>query len=71
MISNLKARAIGSVLVAASKIDSVRSENQMLQKILGKALYYQKGNKWFYDIEKMNSKTISELNRLGDKIEKA
>jgi len=71
MVSKIKAKAIGRVLVVASKIDSVRSENLKLQKILGKALYYQKGNKWYYDIEKMNSKTILELNKLADKIEKA
>lgn len=71
MVSKLKAKAIGRVLIASSQIDSVRGENQKLQKILGEALYYQKGNKWFYDIEKMSSKTILELNKLGDKIEKA
>lgn len=40
MVSRLKAKAIGRVLVEASKIDSVRGENQKLQKILGEALYY-------------------------------
>ncbi len=70
MVSKLKARAIGRVLVVASKIDSVRGENLKLQKILGKALYYQKGNKWFYNIEKMNRKTILELNKLAEKIER-
>ena len=71
MISNKKAEALGRVLVLARELDTLRGENHMLQKILGKNLYYQKGGKWYYDVQKMSKKTIAELNKFSDKIKKS
>lgn len=51
--SKRKAEAIGRILILAREIDSVQGENLSLQKILGRQLYYQRGNKWYYDIQKL------------------
>ena len=61
MTGKRKATAIGRVLIASAEIDSKRGENKKLQGILGKSLYYQKGNKWYYDIEKMNKINNSRI----------
>lgn len=71
MTNKRKTIAIGRVLVASREIDTVRNDNQKLQSLLGKTLYYQKGGKWYYDTEKLKRKSISELNELADEIEKA
>ena len=71
MTGKRKAIAIGRLLISSAEIDTKRGENKRLQNILGEALYYQKGNKWYYDIEKMNRLTILELNEIADKIEKS
>lgn len=70
MISKRKATAIGRLLISSAEIDSKRGENEKLQDILGKSLYYKKGNKWYYDIERMNKMTMLELDRYAVKIEK-
>lgn len=71
MESKKKAEAVGRILILSREIDTVRGENLRLQKILVKELYYQSGNKWYYDIQKLGNKTISELNEIADQIEKS
>ncbi len=71
MASKRKAIAIGRVLISSSEVDTKRGENKKLQNILGEELYYQKGNKWYYDINNLNKLTIQKLNKLADKIGKA
>ena len=71
MVSNKKAEALGRVLVLSRELDTVRGEYLKLQRILGKNLYYQKAGKWYYDVQKMSKKTITELNKFSDKIKRA
>jgi hypothetical protein len=71
MVSNIKAEALGRVLILARELDSVRGDHFKLQKILGKNLYYQKNVKWYYDVQKMSKKTIAELNKISAKIKRA
>lgn len=71
MAGKLKATALGRVLITARELDSVRGANIRLQKILGRKMYYQKGNKWYYNVHGLSNNTISELNRIADKIERA
>ena len=71
MISNKKAEALGRVLVLSRELDTVRGEYLKLQSILGKNLYYQKGGKWYYDVQKMSKKSIADLKRFSAKIRRA
>lgn len=71
MIINKKAEALGRVLVFSRELDTVRGEYLKLQRILGKNLYYQKGGKWYYDVQKMSKKTVAELNKFSDRIKRA
>ena len=71
MISNKKAQALGGVLILARELDTLRGQNLKLQRILGDKLYFQKGGKWYYDVQKMSKKTIAELNKLSDKIKRS
>ena len=71
MVSNKKAEALGKVLILARELDTVRGDYVKLQRILGKNLYFQKGGKWYYDVQKMSKKTIAELNKFSDKIKGA
>ena len=71
MISNLKAKSIGRILIASAELDTKRGEYKKLQDILGESLYYKKGHKWYYNIDGLNNLTISRLNKLAEKIEKA
>lgn len=71
MISNKKAEAIGRVLILAKELDSVRGEYLKLQKILGSRIYFQKVGKWYYDVQKLSKKSISELNRISAQIKRA
>ena len=71
MISNKKAEALGRVLVLSRELDTLRGEYLKLQRILGKNLYFQKGGKWYYDVQKMSRKTIAELNNFSEKIKRA
>lgn len=41
-MSKIKAEAIGRVLIIAQQLDTLRSKNHALQKILGEKLYYKK-----------------------------
>lgn len=70
MISNKKAEAIGRVLILAKELDSERGEFLKLQKTLGSRIYFQKAGKWYYDIEKLSKKTVSELNKLSGQIKR-
>ncbi len=47
-----------------------RGGMQKLQKILGSDLVYKKGNLWFYNNPKIIKMSISELNKLTNKITK-
>jgi hypothetical protein len=71
MISNKKAEALGRVLILSHELDTLRGEYLKLQKILGKNLYYQKGGKWYYDVQKMSKKTTAELNKISYKIKRS
>ena len=71
MISNKKAEALGRALILAREIDTMRGDNIKLQKILGEKLYFQRNGKWYYDVQKMSKKTISELNKFSEKIKRA
>ncbi|MBV6420935.1 MAG: hypothetical protein DAHOPDDO_02201 [Ignavibacteriaceae bacterium] len=70
MISNKKAEAIGRILILAKELDSVKGENLKLQKILGSRIYFQKAGKWYYDVQKLSNKTISELNKISAHIKR-
>lgn len=71
MISNKKAEAIGRILILAKELDSERGEYLKLQKILGSKIYFQKAGKWYYDVQKLTEKTISELNKISEQIKRA
>ena len=71
MIGIKKAEAIGRVLILSRELDTVRGEYLKLQKILGPKIYFQKSGKWYYDVEKLSKKSISELNKFSDKIKRA
>ena len=71
MVSNKKAEALGRVLILAREIDTVRGDNLRLQKILGEKLYFQRNGKWYYDVQKMSKKTITELNKFSTRIKKS
>lgn len=71
MASKRKAEAIGRVLITAQQLDTMRGEHIKLQKILGEKIYYQRGGKWYYEVQKLNKKTILELNEIADRIEKS
>lgn len=74
MATDKKATAIGAFLIACGKLDSgVRGGKQKLQKIVGKKLYYQSedGKKWFYNTKAIFDMSISELEKLTDKVKKS
>ena len=71
MVSNKKAEAIGRILILARELDSVRGENLKLQKLLGSKIYFQKPGKWYYDVQKLSKKTISDLENISVKINRA
>lgn len=75
MKTDKKAIAIGNLLIACSKLDNsnIRGGRQKIQKIIGKKLFYQSedGKKWFYNTKEISKMTISDLNKLTDKIKKA
>lgn len=75
MKTDKKAIAIGSLLMACGKLDNanIRGGRQKIQKIIGKKLFYQSedGKKWFYNTKEISKMTISDLNKLTDKIKKA
>lgn len=75
MAIDKKSTAIGALLIACSKLDNatIRGGKQKLQKIIGKKLFYQSenGKKWFYNTPAMVNMTISELEKLTDKVKKS
>ncbi|GIK22769.1 MAG: hypothetical protein BroJett005_21830 [Ignavibacteriota bacterium] len=71
MTSKKKAEAIGRVLIVSKELDTEKGNHCKLQKILGTKIYFQKNGKWFYDIQRLNKKTISQLNNLSIKIKKS
>lgn len=70
MAKNNKAKYIGQVLIASSELDTKRGQHKKLQNILGESVYYKRGNKWYYDIEKLNKLSIPQLKTLTEKIMK-
>lgn len=71
MDSKRKAESIGRILITATQLDTVSGEHIKLQNILGEKIYYQKGGKWYYEVQKLNKKTFLELTEIADKIEKS
>jgi hypothetical protein len=70
MISNKKAETIGRVLILAKELDSVRGEYLKLQKILGPKIYFQKAGKWYYDVQELSKKSISDLDKISAQIKR-
>jgi len=75
MATDKKATAIGAFLIACTKLDNgtVRGGKQKLQKIVGKKLFYQSenGKKWFYNTKAISELTVSELEKLTEKVKNA
>lgn len=75
MSTDKKATAIGTFLIACTKSDNgtVRGGKQKLQKIVGKKLFYQSenGKKWFYNTKSISELTVSELEKLTEKVKNA
>lgn len=73
MATSLKAKAVGSFIIASLRLDTVRGGKQKLQKIVGKSIVYQSedGKKWFFNTKKINAMSISKLNELTEKVKNA
>ena len=73
MATDKKATSVGAFLMACGNLDNgVRGGKQKLQKIIGKKLFYQSedGKKWFYNTKAIFDISISELNKLTEKLKK-
>ncbi len=73
MADSLKAKAVGSFIIACGKLDTVRGGKQKLQRIVGKSIFYQSenGKKWFFNTKKINAMSVSKLNELTEKVKNA
>jgi hypothetical protein len=73
MEHSVKAKAVGSFIIASNRLDAVRGGKQKLQKIVGKSIFYQSedGKKWFFNTKKINAMSISKLNELTEKVKNA
>lgn len=65
-----KTTAIGNFLITCGKLDDdgIKGGKQALQKIVGKTIFYKSGKSWFYNVKKIKSLTIKELNYLSEQI---
>jgi len=70
MTTDKKAIAIGTFLIACSKLDEVRGGKQKLQKIVGKDIFFQNpvNKKWYYETMVLRDMSIKKINDLIEKI---
>jgi len=74
MATDKKATAVGAFLIACGRLDTdVRGGKQKLQKIIGKRIFYQSenGKKWFYNTKAIQEMSISDLDKLTEKVKSA
>ena len=71
-VKDNKATAIGRFYQTAMNFERSykRGGMQKLQKTIGSDLVYKKGNTWFYNNPKIIKMSISDLNKLTNKITK-